>query len=261
MYDYEVVERCIDRDDKHIYGNLIMPVATEGEEPLPEKLPLIIFAHEFNCRWTRGLKYGKGLAPHGYAVYGFDFCGGHSESKSSGETWDMSVFTNAEDVATVYRAAREWPEFDPEKIIIMGGSQGGFACAIATGKWLTEVPLLVLLYPGFTMECLLFDYKDISEIENKLNTPMSDGMVVGSRYLTDLWGYKTFGDLPNYKHPVLILQGGDDEWVTPRYSRMAADAYPDAELIIYEGCGHIFQGEFYDRSVQDTVNFLKKHNF
>ena len=74
-----------------IYGELYLPNGVERPK-------LIIYAHEIGCTHTTSRAYAAHLAGRGYAFFAPDFRGGGERSKSEGDTVDMSVLTEVEDL-------------------------------------------------------------------------------------------------------------------------------------------------------------------
>lgn len=80
-------------------------------------------------------QYAAALAEMGYVTYTFDFCGGCAiNGKSDGLTTEMSVLTEAKDLESVldYAASRSYA--NPNHIVVMGCSQGGFVSALVAAK-------------------------------------------------------------------------------------------------------------------------------
>lgn len=75
--------------------------------------------------------YAAFLAEMGYAAYCFDFNGGSvMKSKSDGQTTEMSVLTEVNDLETVIDYVSTMPYVNKDKIFLMGCSQGGFVSAL-----------------------------------------------------------------------------------------------------------------------------------
>ena len=257
---YTTEDRYCQRDELRIYGKLFLPETEEGGAGPKRRFSLAIFAHEFHCRYTRGETYGAMLADAGIALYTFDFCGNSDESFSDGVQEDQSVKSNIQDLVAVYNMAKEWPEIDPERIFFIGASQGGYAAAEAASMYFQDTPLLCLLYPAFSMTCFLTaPFADVSEIPEKTEYMFGGTRAVhGKGFIEDLWYRDPYGDIKNYGNPVLILQGTDDWYVPLCFAKAAQLTFPDAELIIYDGCKHLFRGEWKVRAAQDILAFIKK---
>lgn len=58
--------------------------------------------------------------------------------------------------------------------------------------------------------------------------------------------------LSEVEMPVLVVTGAEDRVVPPESSRRLAEALPDAELVVLEGCGHVPQEECADAVVREV---------
>ncbi|MBQ7264929.1 MAG: alpha/beta fold hydrolase [Firmicutes bacterium] len=234
-------------------GTLYKP-ETEG------KMPIAICAHEFGSnsrrRWPA---YGQSLASHGMAVYAFDFSGGGNESQSDGSSLDMSVMTEVTDLESVLTEVQTWDFVDTDRIVIIGGSQGGAVSAITAARHEDDINGLVLLYPALIIQDDLH-----VKFENKEDCPevySYNGWInVGKRYVEDMWDYDIYAEMGNYTKPVLILHGDNDDIVPYSYSERARDIYPDAELYTIEGGVHGFQDETFDAAMVHIYDYLTENN-
>jgi cephalosporin-C deacetylase-like acetyl esterase len=95
MDKVNVKEYVIEHSGKKIYGRLYTP-AKEG------KCPAVIISHGYNGSADDWVKECNFYAQNGYIAYAFDFCGGSVRSRSSGNTVDMTVFTEKDDLLDVF---------------------------------------------------------------------------------------------------------------------------------------------------------------
>ena len=122
-----------------------------GTEYRPEGdcLPIAIVSHGFMAFQDTVRQYAKAMAEMGYVSYCFDFCGGCViKGKSDGSTAEMSVLTEVKDLEAVIQYARGREYSNPEEILLMGCSQGGFVSAIAASKLNGIISKLVMFYPA-----------------------------------------------------------------------------------------------------------------
>ncbi|MGN1389840.1 MAG: alpha/beta hydrolase family protein [Bulleidia sp.] len=134
-------ETWVSNKGKQICGIACIP------EDGRESYPLVIFAHELGENHKTGIPYAERLAADGYAVYTFDFCGrsaDSTENRSDGSSADMSVMTEVSDLESVLAAAGTWKFADPEKVAVLGGSQGEFASAAAAAGKPEEIKVLIM---------------------------------------------------------------------------------------------------------------------
>ena len=120
-----VEEHVVSYGDKEVYGNLYYPA--DGQ-----KHGAVILSHGYNGCGSDFVNECKTLASNGFVAYAYDFCGGSNKSKSSLSTTEMTIFTEKEDLLAVYDDISKQDMVDPDKIYLMGGSQGGLVTALAT---------------------------------------------------------------------------------------------------------------------------------
>ena len=217
-----------------------------GTEYRPEgaDLPVAIVCHGFMAWQDTVRQYAKELARMGYCAYCFDFCGGSvmKKGKSDGETTDMSVLTEVQDLKAVIEYVQSLP-YTGNELLLMGCSQGGFVSALVAAKHPELVSKLVLFYPALCipddaragkMMLAKFDPKNIPERIN------CGPMKLGRCYPADVIGMDPIKEISTYHAPVLIVHGTKDKIVNPDYSRRAQKAYPNAKLHIIEGGAHGF---------------------
>lgn len=252
-YTYQTQEISCKIGEQNIYGIAYIPETQE-------KVPLVIFAHELCSTHESGEGYAKELAAQGVAVYTFDFRGGSEESQSDGNTTEMSVMTEADDLDAVIQEAGTWDFVDSERIALMGASQGGMASAIAATRNQDQLSGLILLYPA-----LLVRDEVRGLFENLEDVPeqfyFKQWIMVGKIYASDVWNYDVYEDMKIFEKPVLILHGDRDGVVDVSYSERASETYPDAELYVLSGGGHVFHGESFQEAVQYITTYLQELQF
>ena len=212
--------------------------------PAGERLPVAIVCHGFMANQDTVRHYAKELAGMGYCAYCFDFCGGSAlgMGKSDGMTTEMSVLTQMQDLEAVIVYARSLP-YTGEKLLLMGGSQGGFVAALVAAKLRQEVDRLALLFPALCIpddarrgKMLLASF-DPEQIPQTIHC---GPMKLGRRYVSDVIGMDPIREIAAYPGPVLIIHGTKDAIVPLEYSQRAQQAYPNGQLCVIEGGGHGF---------------------
>lgn len=242
------------RDDNSIYGKAYIP---EGGGTFP----LVIFAHELGNNHTTGIEYAKRLAAEGFAVYTFDFCGGsvsYMENRSDGKNTEMSVMTEASDLEAVMEAAGGWDFVDKDRIILMGGSQGGAVAAIVAARNPELVSQLILLYPALLVQDNVLEMFDSKEAVPEEYNLFGGWIRVGRNYAVDVWDYDVYSELPKYTGSVLLLHGDKDDTVPLGYSERASKVYEDCEFHIIKDGGHEFFGQAFEDAVQILLEYLEK---
>ena len=203
-----------------------------GVEYLPagEKLPAVIMSHGFGGCQAEMSDWAERLAEMGLAVYTYDFCGG-GRGISDGDTADMTVLTEREDLATVLAYVQALPYTDNDRIVLWGFSQGGFVSALAAARIGAQIRGLVLIYPAF---CIPddgragvmpgtpgFDPDHIPEIL------MAGDMRVGKAYVEVSQKIDIYREIVKYRGNVLIVHGLSDAMVNYNYSVHAYRAYTE----------------------------------
>ncbi len=222
--------------------------------PDGENLPIAIVSHGFMANSQTVVQYAKLLARMGYAAYCFDFCGGCvAMGKSDGETTDMSVITETEDLKAVIDYVSSLSYTDESNITLMGCSQGGFVSSLVAAELDEEISKLVLFYPAFSipddarkgkMMFAEFDPENIPE------TIYCGPMKLGRCYVADVIEMDPFAEIVSYSGDVLIVHGTDDAIVDFSYAQRAYEAYSsrngDGETVfeIIDGAGHMFMSKY-----------------
>ena len=236
---------------KSIYGKLYTPETING------KIPVAIYSHGFGGTNSGGTEYAMALAKNGIACYCIDFCGGSPASKSSGNTTEMSIFTEEADLTDVVTAVKTLGFIDPNNIFLLGSSQGGMVSAMVGAAHPEEIRGMVLYYPALCIpDTMTGLYPDLSKIGDTFDFW---GIKLGRIYLEGLYGYDPFKVIGNYKGNVLIIHGDKDNVVDVDYARRAQDTYESSELVIFNGAGHGFWGDYADRSISLTLDFIKNN--
>lgn len=223
--------------------------------PQGKNLPIAIVCHGFMAFQDTVKHYTIQLAELGYAAYCFDFCGGSvAKGKSDGKTTEMSVLTEVRDLEAVIEHIRTLPYVNPDKIFLMGCSQGGFVSALVASKNKYPIEKLSLFYPALCipddaragkMMMAKFDPQNVPEILH------CGPMKLGRCYPTDVMYIDPFEEIKSYNGQVLIVHGTADKIVNLDYSKRAVEIYKrttpkgmDVEnrvrFHIIEGGAHMF---------------------
>ena len=247
---YSEQEIWCSRDGLAIYGVALVP------DEDASTFPTVIISHGFSGTYEDSLVYGRRLARNGIAAYCFDFCGGSTDSKSDGDTRDMSVVTEEKDLLAVVSQIRGESFVDASRLFLMGESQGGFVSGLVAAQIPDEVRGLVLLYPAIDIvnqaHALFATKEGITETELW-------GMDLGTCYYADVWDIDPYAELVKYTGDVIIFHGTEDSVVNISYSRELVKRYASATLVEIDGADHGFWGDD-ARSVADqTVEFVQAH--
>lgn len=230
-YELIIEQLSIPKDQETIYANLYRPDTTEP-------VPLIIMCHGYNGSANDFAAEGRYYATHGIAACSIDFCGGSNNSRSTGLTTDMTIFTEKADLLATFNYFKDQTFINHDKVFLFGGSQGGLVTTLATEELQDEVAGMALYFPALCIPDNWRDtYKEESEIpeENEFW-----GMKLGGDFFRSIRDFYVFDEIGSYSGNVLIVHGDKDDIAPLSYSQQAIELYPNAELIILEGEGHGF---------------------
>lgn len=243
---------CKNADD-NIYGVAYVPNAKE-------KAPLVIFSHELGNSHTAGERYAERLAEAGYAAYVFDFRGGTvGGNKSDGSNVGMSVMTEASDLEAVLDAAAGWDFVDPDRIVLLGGSQGAVVTSVAGTRNADKIAGMMLMYPPFAIPDdmhAMFSSKESVPEEFDL---FGGWIRVGRNYATDVWDLDCYRNLAGYAGDVLLLHGDRDTTVDIAISKRAAEVIPSCEFHTIAGGGHEFFGPQFEDAMGHILSYMERH--
>lgn len=197
--------------------------------PQGDRLPIAIVSHGFMANQKTVQQYARLLAEMGYAAFTYDFNGGCViMGKSDGKTTDMSVLTETRDLLSVVEYTKGLPYTDPDSVLLMGCSQGGFVSALVAAKLREQISKLVLFYPAL---CIPDDARAGKMMWAKFdpNNPPElircGPMKLGKRYVEDVVHMDPYQEIQGYAGNVLLLHGTADKIVHPDYAKRAYKTY------------------------------------
>jgi len=232
---YTVKEYDFDSNDKDIYARAFVP-DVEG------RVPLVIFSHGLGANAWHEEEVQKTLAKAGIAVFSLEFAGGSSSSSpmSEGLTTEMSVLTEVQNLKDAIRIASGMEYTDPQKIYLMGSSQGGLVTAL-TAEEVTNIAGLFLFYPAFSLpDDIRSSFPKLDEVPETFNLL---GTKIGKKYITDIYDMDPYANLEKLAMPVHIYHGKDDNIVPLTASKKALKTLPNARLTTLEDTGHALTPE------------------
>lgn len=229
-------------DDVDIFGTLYTPQNNR------EKHPAVILSHGYNCIGDDMKDIAMSFAENGIAAYTYDFCGGSSRSKSSGDSVDMSIETEQENLRHVIDMISQTECIESSQIYLYGESQGGFVSALTGAEMPDRIAGMFLIYPAF---CIPDQW--LSMNTDQMEEPFDFmGLKLSKTFYDGVPRYDVYEHISAFTNPVLIYQGDKDPVVSVSYVEKIRDSFPDASLTIVEGAGHGFGGK--DRQlVKDGV--------
>ncbi len=232
--------------------------------PAGDRLPVAVVCHGFMANQLSVRGYAMLLAKNGYAAYTFDFCGGCAVlGKSDGKSEDMSVLTEVEDLKAVLDYLQTLPYLNPKHVLLMGCSQGGFVAALTAARLAQKPRGLVLFYPAFCIPDdaragrMLFARFDPKNIPARIDC---GPMKLGAIYVRDVIDLDPFAEIAPYRGEVLLVQGGRDRIVAPRYAKKALAAYAGAHarLLLVPSGEHGFFGKA-EKSAREALRQFLFH--
>ncbi len=247
--EYNITEKDLtitDGNDR-IYGKLYAP-DKEGT------WPTVILSHGYNDNYTIFEQDSRLFAKNGYMVYAYDFCGGSTTSKSSGLSTEMTIFTEKQNLLSVFNYVKSMDSVDSEQIFLLGRSMGGLVTALTAEELTTQIKAMVLYFPAL---CVADDQRN--RFPNESDIPEIDefmGLKLGKVFHTSIRNFYYDREIGDYPNPILIIWGTEDELVPKRYIDTAMDKYGDnAKLITIEG-GHHYSGDPIFR--ESALSFMKE---
>ena len=242
-------ELWIKNGGRNIYGVLCKPRNDGGKQPVA------IVSHGFNGTHHYGRSYFETLNALGYQVYVFDFPCGSVNSRSDNDTMNMSVLDEKEDLKAIVSHFRRQPDVDPDGIVLIGESQGGFVTALASADIPRQVKAVVLVYPAL---CIPDNWRERYPGKSDIpDTTYLWGVPMGRRFFLEVRDIDVFRAIKKYRGPVLIVQGDKDPVVRMEDSRRALNTYRDASLHVIPGAGHGLTPEEQALSLELIKAFLE----
>ena len=232
---YTVKEYDFDSNGKDIYARAFVP-DVEG------RVPIVIFSHGLGANARHEEEVQKTLAKAGIAVFSLEFAGGSSSSSpmSEGLTTEMSVLTEVQNLKDAIRIASGMEYADPQKIYLMGSSQGGLVTAL-TAEELTNIQGLFLFYPAFSLpDDIRSSFPKLDEVPETFNLL---GTKIGKIYITDIYDMDAYANLDKLAIPVHIYHGKDDNILPLTASQKAMKRLKDARLTTLDDTGHALTPE------------------
>ena len=230
------------------------------------KYPAVIASHGFTGNYLHMADFCREFARMGYCAFSFSFCGGGSLTdddcvKSEGETTDMTISTEVEDLITVKNFVKSHPYIDGRKLVLMGISQGGFVSGLTAAKCGEEISKLIMIYPAFCIPdharrgCLGGGRYDPKDVPEKIDCGAS---VLGKVMHDDVVGMDPYLELSAYQGPVLLLQGLEDQVVNYSYAVCAKEHFREGQchLQLIRNMGHDLNEQQFESAVASIRQFL-----
>ncbi|MBE6018688.1 MAG: alpha/beta hydrolase [Lachnospiraceae bacterium] len=235
------------RDGLKIYSRCYLP---QGKGPFPA----VIMCHGFLGSSADKIDCAQRYAEAGFAACAFDFCGGSPNTKSDGQTTEMSVMTETEDLLAVFDQLKAYDFIKEDSMYLWGESQGGMVAALAAARLKDKVKGLILFYPALMIPDL--GRAETGTLANVTDTILWD-VPIGRCYIADVWDLDPFAEIVKYEGPVFICHGTADDIVPISYSERARDTYKNAKYMTVEGAGHGFTVDVREKVDKRIIDFLR----
>ena len=225
----------VEHHDRTVCGDAFIPEA--------DSFPLVIFSHGYNGYKDDFKDTAEYMMDSGIAAITFTFCGSGDRDPSGFGTTNMTLFTEKEDLSALVDYAKQIKGFNGS-LYLLGGSQGGMVSAMVAEEREEDIKGMVLLFPAFSIPD---NWNNTNYPADRYPTPESIpetidfwGVKLGRDFVVTLRDLDIYENMADFQKPVLILHGTEDAIVPISYSKRAAENYPNAEMVTYNGEGHGF---------------------
>ena len=240
-------EIIIKENGKEIYAKLYMP-KEEGT------YPVIILSHGYNGCNADFIRECNYYADNGYIVCAYDFCGGSTRSKSRGNSTDMTIFTEKEDLLTVFNCIKKMDNVDKKNIFLFGASQGGFVTALTAEALKDELKGMALYFPAFNIPD---DWRrKYYSTENIPDIIDFWGLKLGKNFAVSIREFNTYDNIGTLDKNVLIIHGDNDNIVSMNTVTNAQKHYKNARLVVLEGEGHGFSEQGAKTAMELVLDYM-----
>ena len=206
------------RDTAHAL--FFKPANPQFEAPANEKPPLIVLAHGGPTSAARSqLALAQRFwTSRGFAVADVNYRGssgyGRKYRKKLDGQWGVA---DVEDCVAVAGYLVDRGDVDPQRLIIRGGSAGGFTVLSA-----------LAMHDVFTAGASLYGVADLEALANdthKFESRYLDSLIGAWPEDAELYAQRSpINHLNGFSSPMIVLQGSEDAVVPPNQSRMIVDA-------------------------------------
>lgn len=255
------------RDGLKIHG-----IAYLSSENDAKKAPALILSHGFLCNYTCFEFFGEKFCEYGMNVFCYNFCGGSSkdefEYKSDGDSRDMCISSEIADLTAVFEYVQGLPYVDSSSIYLMGESQGAFVSGLTAAKLQEKIKKLIMIYPAVCIPdharrgVLGGGNYDPKNPPQEIELPAT---TLGKGFHDDVVEWDAYSKLAEYKGPVLLIQGTDDDIVVPQYQYIVKDSFDKTDknvthrckLQIIRGMGHATLSPYRETIVDSVRQFIE----
>ena len=223
-----------------------------------ERCDLVIMCHGLNADKNFPLltELADQLHRQGIATLEFDF-NGHGESE--GRFSEMTIPNEIEDLEQVLAYAQDLRFVD--NIALVGHSQGAVVAAMVAGKHPDDIKALVLLAPASSVRDDVVRGNLFGIDFNPLDLPdslvLSNGIVLGYRYLKTVSNLPIFEMAANYHGSACIIHGTGDHLVPYTCGERFHQTWSNSEYYLLDYYDHNFTVCPY-RPIEIVEDYLKR---
>ncbi len=242
------------RDGKRLRGLCYHPHERQGV-----KFPIAIISHGFMANYLTTRHYAKWFAEMGFCAVCFDFNGGCLHGRSDGDTSQMTLFTEVEDLRSVIEYAKMRGDTIPDDITLMGCSQGGFVSAILAAELKSGIHRLALFYPAFCIP-------DDARAGRMLGMQFAPGNIpetlhfgpkpIGGEYARSLLDKRFEDMISGYEGPTFICWGTKDNIVAEKYIDVSQALYNCCRMTKITGARHGFTNKEDNEALDAMAEFF-----
>lgn len=237
-----------------------------------KQYPLAIMSHGIaGSVTTYDQNYVAYFLEKGIICYTYFFCGGGSPttspdstthlatkmmSESEGDSKDMSLLTEREDLLSVFDEISKKSFIDKSKIVLMGESMGGAVTGITAPMLKDKIAGEILCYPALPlMEGALETYVRYDKIPNEL---YRNGLTLTKdKFYKDIKDLNLYEETAKYTNKVCLLHGTADGSVDISSSEKLKGMLNSVEYTVIENGAHGFKDKTLAPAVKAIMKYLK----
>jgi len=221
------------------------------------KLALLLPGYLDSPDYFHLVTFEKRLKKLGYTVERLDAC-------NLWQTGDINNYSITNFLQQIKNRIDFYKNQNPDEILLLGHSNGGFAAIIAGNKF-SEVTQIIALCPPPDKTGSEVKWKDglrVSKRDLPNNPNEFRDFAIPISYLKDAIRYSAVDEVKNINKPLMIFIGLDDQVVPPSETEEIVDAANNPYVVRLEGVGHDFRKseEQINRVADEIVKFLKIQN-
>lgn len=229
--EYRTEELRCTYEGTDIYGTLYIPCSGRKYHPT------VICSHGYNGIGSDMGDIAAELAKNGVMAYTFDYCGGSTRSSSSGDSVDMSIVTEQDNLRHVIDMISAMDSSDSTRIYLCGESQGGFVAALTAAEMPDRIAGMFLIYPAF---CIVDQWLAMNPEEMTEPFCFMGDMKLSKTFYDGVPRYDVYEHIRAFENPVFIYHGDMDRLVDISYAKRIDKEFPNSVLKVIKGAGHGF---------------------